>query len=233
MLEPIKISAILNKYPFLSPFTISHWKRLGLLRNPCHGHVYEDDVRKYLPKLKRLALRRNAGIVGYRKREVWEIDADICMRIAMGTKLTQSGCWEWTKSSQGIGYGAMGIHPRSSIKKTLGSGYNPMAVHRVAYMIFVGPIPNKLVIDHLCRNRRCCNPAHLEAVTQAENILRGEGPAAVNTRKTHCKWGHRLSGSNLLMKKRSLGGDVRVCRKCRLIRDAAKRKKIHEAKTAE
>lgn len=81
--------------------------------------------------------------------------------------------------------------------------------HRVVYQNMVGPIPKGLVMDHLCRVRICINPDHLEPVTDAENILRGIAPSAMNKRKTHCKRGHELSGDNLIEFR---GG--RHCREC-------------------
>lgn len=62
--------------------------------------------------------------------------------------------------------------------------------HRVAYELCIGPIPTGLTIDHLCRNTRCVNPKHLEAVTLRENILRGTGPTAHNAAKSACRRGH-------------------------------------------
>lgn len=69
-----------------------------------------------------------------------------------------------------------------------------MEVHRVSYQEFNGPILPGLVIDHLCRNKKCVNPKHLEAITSGENVLRGVGPTAMNARKTHCMRGHKLLG---------------------------------------
>lgn len=109
-----------------------------------------------------------------------------------------SGCHVWTASVDGGGYGRL-MH----------NGRRVLA-HRFAYELVRGPIPGGLVIDHLCRNRRCCNPDHLEVVTFAENVLRGEGAPAKNARRTHCVNGHALSGANLRVDKR--GG--RVCRTC-------------------
>ena len=71
-----------------------------------------------------------------------------------------------------------------------------MLAHRAYYERYVGPIPEGLVIDHLCRNRRCVNPTHLEPVTSAENNLRGLGPGAVNRRKKACHRGHAFTPEN-------------------------------------
>jgi hypothetical protein len=83
-------------------------------------------------------------------------------------------------------------------------------VHRLMYEWFVGPIPDGKVIDHLCRNRACANVAHLEAVTQRDNILRGEGlPAKLAREPNHCEKGHEYTPENTLITV------VRSCRECR------------------
>jgi hypothetical protein len=93
-------------------------------------------------------------------------------------------CWEWT-GSRPHGYGKMWSgeysdngHPRA------------VSAHRVSYVIHVGAIPDGFVIDHLCRNPGCVNPAHLEAVTHRENTLRGVGATAVLARRNACINGH-------------------------------------------
>lgn len=103
-------------------------------------------------------------------------------------------CWIW-KSPRKDGYGTIRAKERRG-----------QLVHRASYEIHVGPIPDELQIDHLCRNRACCNPEHLEPVTQRENLARGLQQGL----KTHCKHGHEYTGSNVGV--RSDGR--RYCRAC-------------------
>lgn len=108
-------------------------------------------------------------------------------------------CWRWIGSSSNGGYGALRV------------GRTSVPAHRFSYELHVGPIPDGLHIDHLCRNPSCVNPAHLEPVTPQENALRGIGPSAVNARKSECPQGHPLSGDNLYIVP-STGS--RMCRTC-------------------
>ena len=111
-----------------------------------------------------------------------------------------SGCWEWQGPLNKAGYAQ------------IASG---VFLHRWAYTHFIGPIPSRATLDHLCRNRRCGNPTHLEPVTQRENILRGVGPSAVNAHKTHCINGHALTDENIWIRyQRGRVHPIRVCREC-------------------
>lgn len=97
------------------------------------------------------------------------------------------GCWIWPHGLTGAGY-AMGWW----------AGKKNALVHRVSYTYHKGPIPPGLHMDHLCRNRACANPDHLEPVTCRTNCLRGVSIAAANAKKTHCPNGHPFADSNLL-----------------------------------
>lgn len=97
-------------------------------------------------------------------------------------------CWEWTGTRGPDGYGQVARGRRSE---------GLAAAHRIAYELEVGPIPEGLQLDHLCRNRACVRPDHLEPVTQQENIRRGQGGACWAA-KTHCLQGHPYSGENLV-----------------------------------
>lgn len=110
-----------------------------------------------------------------------------------------NGCWIWTGYVNPKGYGNFHSPGRSKL------------VHRIAYELLIGQVPADLCLDHLCRNRRCCNPSHLEPVTPRVNNLRGEGLAAICAAKTHCKNGHEYTPENTYWEK----GKKRKCRICK------------------
>lgn len=128
------------------------------------------------------------------QHNAWWVDpADISM-LESGKGMTfwekvvkSQGCWQWT------GYAVDGYGQHAGTQ-----------AHRYAYTELVGPIPEGLTIDHLCRNRSCVNPDHMEPVTRAENTRRAFAL------KTHCKRGHEFDAANTYRTK----GGHRSCRKC-------------------
>ena len=94
--------------------------------------------------------------------------------------------------------------------------------HRLSYEAHRGPIPDGLVIDHLCRQRACINPDHLEPVTMRINLIRGEGFIGQQSRRTHCIHDHPLAGENLYVSPRG----TRHCQTCRR---ASRRRSAHAA----
>ena len=118
------------------------------------------------------------------------------------------GCWEWLGSHQAGGYAQCGIGSQRAGTRSMG------VVHRAVYQMVVGPIPSGLSLDHLCRNRGCVNPFHLEPIPIKVNILRGNGWGGRHKRKTHCPAGHPYTGSNLYTLYTGSRDGHRFCRTC-------------------
>jgi hypothetical protein len=148
--------------------------------------------------------------------------ASVMDRLRAYSVESSSGCWLWQLKIDKNGYGRMAV------------GGKTVLAHRAAYEAFVGPIPDGLVIDHLCHtrdrscagascvHRRCVNPDHLDVVTPGENTRRGRSLWAINARKTHCKNGHEFTSANTYVWN---GG--RYCRTCN--RAAVARRKARKA----
>ena len=113
-------------------------------------------------------------------------------------------CWLWTGQIETEGYGRLHWPLDDPNKKIL--------AHRFSYVLYRGVIPVHVEPDHICRNRSCVNPSHLELVTHQTNTRRGVGPTALNALKTHCLKGHKLCGSNLVPWVNS-GRECRTCNK--------------------
>ena len=109
-------------------------------------------------------------------------------------------CWLWTGSLTSEGYGKMRADGREQY------------IHRLSYELTNGPVPDGLVVDHLCRVRHCCNPEHLEAVTLKENTLRGEAPSIKTFLTDVCAKGHSMDDAAVTRRHGVEGG--RRCRKC-------------------
>lgn len=155
----------------------------------------DERARELLPKLKsvlqKLMVGRGAGL---RKLPFAEIK--------------KNGCWEWFGGDTGCGYRHISIKEKSQ------------KAHRWVYEALVGNVPTGLFLDHLCRNRACVNPAHLEPVTQRINVLRGDGLTSQNARKTHCKHGHEFTEENIY--RNPPNSHNRACKTCK---DAGRRRR--------
>lgn len=161
-------------------------------------------------------------------------DVTLCYRVPMFDEATRErfwqkvdiggdgDCWMWQASLRN-GYGQFGV-----------SKSHHVSAHRYAYEDLVGVIPSGMVVDHLCHtrdcrlgelcpHRRCCNPSHMEVVSRGENVLRGNGDAAVRSRWTHCIRGHEFNEGNTYVD----ANGYRHCRRCGADRAREKWRALH------
>jgi hypothetical protein len=124
----------------------------------------------------------------------------LLVRLTEKIRVLPNGCWEWTAAKQ-KGYGTISVGTRP------GGGSIVARAHRLVYEMAIGPIPSGLEPDHLCRNRACVNPWHLEPVTHLVNVQRGPNPRSL---QTHCKHGHEFTPDNTICRAKNRRG----CRAC-------------------
>jgi hypothetical protein len=117
----------------------------------------------------------------------------------------ENNCWEWQGSLDKDGYGYFKIRNKQERKR--------YRSHRVLYDFFKGITNNSMVIDHECKNRKCCNPDHLREISTYENLMsNSNGIGSVNSKKTHCKNGHEFTDLNTYVWKKE-----RHCKTCKAI----------------
>ena len=153
------------------------------------------------PRDERLEIARSRGGTEYVSRQNRRVRIQrVEDRFATKHRLEENGCWRWTAAIRpGDGYGTF----------QLGVDLGTMLAHRASYLLHVGPVPAGTELDHLCRNRWCVNPEHLEPVSHQENLLRAVDYRQVD-RKTECYKGHSVSEHGILR-----ADGYFTCRTCR------------------
>jgi HNH endonuclease len=142
-------------------------------------------------------------------------------RVLRRVTVTPAGCWEFDGSRLAGGYGRAGWNGRLWL------------THRLVYTLMVGEIPTGLELDHLCKNKPCCNPAHLEPVSRSENVRRGPAwhhLAAREVAKTHCPEGHPYDLLNTYWTRRC-GRQCKQCKRAASLRYAQRNREALAARS--
>jgi hypothetical protein len=147
------------------------------------------------------------GVAPRRRRSEMRTYSSIPLEQRFWAKVEKlpSGCWRWTAFCDKAGYARL---------RQAGRGSEVLYAHRLSYEMHKGPIPVSRVLDHLCRNRWCVNPDHLEAVSNRVNVMRGVAPTVLASVAGICTRGHSLDGDNLYVSPQG----KRQCRTCRRLR---------------
>jgi hypothetical protein len=147
------------------------------------------------------------------------MNEDTKARVLARVAVDANGCWIFQGKCSDTGYGTMRVNNRT------------VNLHRFAYRVWRGEIPENLEIDHLCRVRSCCNPAHLEAVDRWTNNIRGNSKSAQRARQTHCVRGHPLSADNICKAPPS-SPNRRTCKICHELRRSRYQKQANTERAA-
>lgn len=183
----VSILAPLQRVPIFGP--VSSYKLWSLRPVGIAGQPTDLSV----PAVSRSSDRRNPeGLT-----QSW--DPSRARYFVRHVRTDDNGCWTWTGGKTWDGYGLFNIPTRGTVK-----------AHRFAYEAINGSIPDGLEIDHLCRNRACVRPSHLEAVTRRINLLRGNTIQAAYAARTHCNHGHPFDDANTVIE-----AGWRRCRTCK------------------
>ena len=148
------------------------------------------------------------------KESLREFPQDFLARYWSKVEKTDA-CWVWKGTKTARGYGVIGLKQKQ------------YKAHKVAVILSGRSYPDKAVTDHLCRNTSCVNPAHLEVVTNAENVLRGISFGAINKAKTHCLHGHPFSEYGVFTSRKN-GCKWRYCKECMRVQQGIRKRRARE-----
>lgn len=129
------------------------------------------------------------------------------------------GCWNWNGPISIYGYGR--LMESVGNRKT-----KQLMAHRFAYEEVIGKIEEGMTIDHVCRNKSCVNPAHMEIVTRGENSTRAHSKNMNAMRDNCCIRGHKIEGENVVLEKRKNGSQRKRCKACAKLRDSKRSRKV-------